>query len=70
MLRHTSGNFAAREKRTAMTTSAWAVPDASRRDFQLLQTNANPQKTLTHRKNQPTTISLDGNGMFLDDSEN
>jgi len=64
MLWRTSGNLAAREKRTAMNTSAWAVPEARGLDFRLLQTAANRPKTLTHRKNQPITISLDGNGMF------
>jgi Arc/MetJ-type ribon-helix-helix transcriptional regulator len=64
MLWRTSGNFAAREKRTAITTPAWAVPETPRPDFQLLQTAANRPKTLTHRENQPITISLDGNGMF------
>ena len=39
MLWRTSGNFAAREKRTAMTTSAWGVPEEPRPDFRLMQEN-------------------------------
>jgi hypothetical protein len=35
-----------------------------RPDFQLFSDLNNRQKTLTHHKNQPITISLDGNGMI------
>ncbi|MEA3126615.1 MAG: hypothetical protein QOD67_3634 [Caballeronia sp.] len=51
------------EKRTAMTPAAWAVPDAQCPHFQRLRTAVNRQKTLTHRKNQPITIPLDGDRM-------
>jgi Arc/MetJ-type ribon-helix-helix transcriptional regulator len=51
------------EKRTAMTTSAGAVPEAQHPHFQRLRTAVNQQKILTHCKNQPITISSDGKGM-------
>ena len=46
-----------------MTPAAWAVPDAQCPLFQRLRTAVNRQKTLTHGKNQPITIPLDGDRM-------
>jgi Arc/MetJ-type ribon-helix-helix transcriptional regulator len=63
MLWLTSGNFAAKKKKAAITTSAWAVPEGPRRQIQRKHNAVNGQKTLTRCKNQPITIPLDGKGM-------